>query len=205
MAYLDRNAVEADGILVINRVKAHTDFTGELESGLAKITAIGLGKQRGAEGIHLHGPANLGRWIPLVAQRIIRTGKVLGGIALVENAHDRAASIAFVEPDGIGGEHERHLLATAKELMGGLPFDAVDVAVIDVMGKDKSGAGMDTNVIGRRMIRGSAEPSRPRITNIAVLDLSDASHGNASGLGLADFIPFRILEKIDLRNTTSTP
>ena len=201
MTHLDRNAAGADGILVINRVKAHTDFKGDLESGLAKITAIGLGKQRGAEGIHLYGPANLGTWIPLVAGRIIDTGKVLGGIAIVENAYDRAAGIEFVEPEGIGGQHERRLLEQAKQLMGRLPFDAIDVAVIDVMGKDKSGAGMDTNVIGRMMIRGSAEFPRPHIINIAVLDISDASHGNAIGLGLADFIPFRILEKIDLRSS----
>jgi len=201
MAHLDRHAAGADGIIVINRVKAHTDFKGELESGLAKITAIGLGKQRGAEGIHLYGPGNLGTWIPLVARRIIDTGKVLGGIAIVENAHDRAAKIEFVEPEGIGGTHEQRLLLEAKQLMGRLPFDALDVAVVDVMGKDKSGAGMDTNVIGRMMIRGSAEFDRPRITNIAVLDISDASHGNAIGIGLADFIPFRILEKIDLRSS----
>ncbi len=201
MAHLDRNAAGADGILVINRVKAHTDFKGDLESGLAKITAIGLGKQRGAEGIHVYGPANLGTWIPLVARRITDTGKVLGGIAIVENAYDRAARIEFVQPEEIGGGHERRLLEEAKALMGRLPFDTLDVAVIDVMGKDKSGSGMDTNVIGRMMIRGSAEFPRPHIANIAVLDISDASHGNAIGLGLADFIPFRILEKIDLRSS----
>ncbi len=201
MAHLDRNAAEADGILVINRIKAHTDFKGELESGLAKITAIGLGKQRGAEGIHVYGPANLGTWIPLVARRILDTGKVLGGLAIVENAYDRAARIELVEPDGIGGDHERRLLEEAKRLMGRLPFDRLDVAVIDVMGKDKSGSGMDSNVIGRMMIRGSEEFPRPHITNIAVLDVSDASHGNAIGIGLADFIPFRILEKVDLRSS----
>lgn len=199
MAHLDRNAAGADGILVINRIKAHTDFKGDLESGLAKITAIGLGKQRGAEGIHVYGPANLGVWIPRVARRILDTGKVLGGLAIVENAYDRAARVELVEPDGIGGEHERRLLEEAKRLMGRLPFDRLDVAVIDVMGKDKSGSGMDTNVIGRMMIRGSEEFPRPHITNIAVLDVSDASHGNAIGLGLADFIPFRLIEKIDLR------
>lgn len=200
-AHLDRNAAAADAILVINRVKAHTDFKGDVESGLAKITAIGLGKQRGAEGIHLYGPANLGTWIPQVARRIIDTGKILGGIAIVENAYDRAAKIEFVEPHDIGGAGEMRLLQEAKSLMPTLPFDRVDVAVIDVMGKNKSGSGMDTNVIGRMMIRGSAEFDRPHITNIAVLDVSDESHGNAIGLGLADFIPFRILEKIDLRST----
>ena len=199
-AYLDRYAAAADAILVINRVKAHTDFKGDIESGLAKITAIGLGKQRGAEGIHRYGPANLGSWIPQVARRIIDTGKVLGGLAILENAFDRAARIELVEPDQIGGLREQELLREAKGLMATLPFDHLDVAVIDVMGKDKSGSGMDTNVIGRMMIRGSAEFDRPHITNIAVLDVSDASHGNAIGLGLADFIPFRILERINLRS-----
>jgi hypothetical protein len=201
MVHLDRYAAEADGIVVVNRIKAHTDFKGEIESGLAKITAIGLGKQRGAEGVHLYGPANLRTWIPLVARRILDTGKVLGGLAIVENAYDRAARVDLVEPDGIGGPAERELLEQAKQLMGRLPFDEIDVAVIDEMGKNKSGAGMDTNVIGRMMIRGSEEFDRPRITNIAVLDLSDASHGNAIGLGLADFVPFRLLEKLDLRSS----
>jgi hypothetical protein len=200
-AYLDRNAAAADAILVVNRIKAHTDFTGDVESGLAKITAIGLGKQRGAAGIHLYGPANLGTWIPRVARRIIDTGKILGGIAIIENAYDRAAAIEFVEPHDIGGAGETRLLQQAKNLMATLPFDRIDVAVVDVMGKNKSGSGMDTNVIGRMMIRGSAEFERPHITNIAVLDISDSSHGNAVGLGLADFIPFRLLEKIDLGST----
>jgi hypothetical protein len=197
--HLDAHAAKADAILAVNRVKAHTDFQGEIESGLAKIVAIGLGKQRGAEGIHLYGPANLGTWVPRVARRIIETGKILGGLAIVENAFDRAARIDLVHAQDIGGPVENALLVEAKRLMARLPFDTMDVAVIDEMGKNVSGAGMDTNVIGRMMIRGSAEFDRPRITNIAVLDVTDVSHGNAIGLGLADFIPFRILEKIDLR------
>jgi hypothetical protein len=201
MVHLDAHAAAADGIIAVNRIKAHTDFTGEVESGLAKIVAIGLGKRLGAEGIHLHGPANLAVWVPKVTERIVETGKVLGGLGIVENAFDRAAKIAFLEPGDIGGTVESALLKEAKDLMATLPFDDLDVAVIDVMGKNFSGCGMDTNVIGRMMIRGSAEFERPRIANIAVLDLSDASHGNASGLGLADFIPFRLLEKVDLRTT----
>lgn len=201
MTHLDANAAQADAIIAVNRIKAHTDFKGELESGLGKIVAIGLGKQRGAEGIHLYGPSNLGRWIPEVARRIIDTGKIIGGLAIVENAYDRAAKIALLSPDDIAGPGEARLLLEAKQLMATLPFDDIDVAVIDMMGKNMSGAGMDTNVIGRMMIRGSAEFERPRITNIAVLDVSDPSHGNAIGIGLADFIPLRILEKIDLRSS----
>jgi hypothetical protein len=200
VVHLDANAARADGIIAINRVKAHTDFQGEVESGLAKILAIGLGKQRGAEGIHRFGPRNLAVWVPRVARRILDSGAVLGGLAIVENAFDRAAGITLLEPDDIGGPGESRLLEQAKALMAGIPFDDLDVAVVDVMGKDISGAGMDTNVIGRMMIRGSHEFERPRIANIAVLDVTDSSHGNAIGVGLADFIPFRILEKIDLRS-----
>jgi hypothetical protein len=199
--HLDAVAAQADGILAVNRIKAHTDFKGDVESGLGKIVAIGLGKRVGAEGIHRYGPANLGTWIPQVARRIIDTGKILGGLGIVENAYDRAARVVLVEPDDIAGPGEAALLEEAKVLMARLPFDDVDVAVVDVMGKNMSGSGMDTNVIGRMMIRGSAEFARPRITNIAVLDLSEESHGNAVGLGLADFVPFRLLEKVDLRTT----
>ena len=200
VVHLDANAAKADGILAVNRVKAHTDFQGEIESGISKIIAIGLGKQRGAEGIHRFGPVNLAVWIPRVARRIVDTGKVLGGLAIVENAYDRAARIELLDAPDIAGPAETALLADAKRRMATLPFDDIDVAVIDVMGKNYSGAGMDTNVIGRMMIRGSAEFVRPRIVNIAVLDVSDASHGNAVGLGLADFVPFRLLERIDLRS-----
>lgn len=198
--HLDAHAAKADGILAVNRVKAHTDFQGDVESGIAKIVAIGLGKQRGAEGIHKFGPANLAVWIPRVARRIVETGRILGGLAIVENAYDRAARIELLDAADIAGPAETALLADAKRRMATLPFDDIDVAVIDEMGKNFSGAGMDTNVIGRMMIRGSAEFDRPRIRNIAVLDVSDASHGNAVGLGLADFVPFRLLERIDLRS-----
>ncbi len=198
--HLDANAARADAVIAINRVKAHTDFQGEIESGLAKIIAIGLGKQRGAEGIHRYGPRNLAVWVPEVARRILETGKVLGGLAIVENAYDRAAEIVLLQPDEIAGPGETAVLERAKALMAGIPFDDLDVAIVDEMGKNISGAGMDTNVIGRMMIRGSQEFERPRITNIAVLDVTEQSHGNAIGVGLADFVPFRILEKIDLRS-----
>jgi hypothetical protein len=197
--HLDAHAAGADAIIAINRVKAHTDFQGEVESVLAKMVAIGLGKQRGAEGIHRHGPRNLAVWVPRVARRIIETGKILGGLAIVENAYDRAAEIVLLPPDEIGACGETALLERAKGLMAGIPFDTLDVAVIDQMGKNISGSGLDTHVIGRMMIRGSEEFERPHIANIAVLDVTDTSHGNAIGVGLADFIPFRILEKIDLR------
>ena len=196
--HLDANAAQADGILLVNRIKPHTDFHGEVESGLAKIAAIGLGKQRGAEGIHIYGSAGLARWVPAVARHILDTGRVLGGLGIVENAHEHTAKVAFVEPDGIAGPAETALLREAGRLLGRLPFDEIDVLVVDELGKDKSGSGMDTNVIGRMWIAGVAEPERPRITNITVHAISKASYGNAVGVGLADFVPFRVLEDIDL-------
>ncbi len=199
MAHLDANAAAADAILVVNRVKAHTDFHGDVESGLAKICAIGLGKHRGAAGIHAYGSRGLARWVPEVARRIVGTGKVLGGLAIIENALERTARIAFLDAAEIGGAGEAALLVESRKLMGALPFDELDLLVVDELGKDKSGSGMDTNVIGRMMIRGTEEFERPRITNISVHDISPASDGNAVGIGLADFIPFRVLEKIDLR------
>lgn len=199
---LDKYAAEADAILVVNRVKPHTDFSGDIESGLAKITSIGLGKQVGAEDIHSYGAAGLGRWMPEVARRVVAEGNVLGALAIIENAFERTARVAFVEPGGIAGDAEAKLLGEANELLGRLPFDEIDVLVVDEMGKDKSGAGLDTNVINRLMIRDLPEwEGPPHIRNIVVCDLTDVSHGNAAGLGLVDFIPFRLLEKVDLRAT----
>lgn len=197
--HLDAHAAQADGILLVNRVKPHTDFRGQVESGLGKIAAIGLGKQRGAESIHAYGSPNLARWVPLVARRIVDSGRVLGGLAIVENAHERTARVAFVEPDGVAGAAETALLAEARRMLGQLPFDDLDVLVVDELGKDKSGSGLDTNVIGRMWIEGVPEPERPRITNITVHAISKASYGNGVGVGLADFVPFRVLEQIDLR------
>ena len=199
--HLDRNAAEADGILAINRIKAHTDFSGTVESGLAKIVAIGLGKRAGAEAIHSFGPARLGHWVPRAAAVIAASGHLLGGLGIVEDGHDRAARIAFLEASEIGGPAEAALLGEAKRLAPSLPFDTADVLIVDAMGKDKSGSGMDTNVIGRMMIRGTPEFARPQIVNIVVLDLTDGSHGNAAGFGLADFAPVRLLAKVDLAST----
>lgn len=199
--HLDAYAAEADAILAVNRVKPHTDFRGPVESGLAKIVAIGLGKRNGAEEIHSFGPAALARWIPAAARRIAATGKLLGGLAIVENAYDRAAIIAGLTGEEIAGPAEEKLLEQARSLMATLPFEEFDVLVVDAMGKDKSGCGMDTNVIGRMMIRGCPEFERPRIATIAVLDLTAASHGNAVGVGLADFTTARLMSKVDLYNT----
>ncbi len=200
--YLSSTALEADHVLLVNRVKPHTDFRGTIESGLAKICAIGLGKQRGAQTIHSYGTRGLVELMPRAARCIIETtGKILGGLAILENPRDTTADLQFVHPDGIGTAVEEALQRRARSLMGALPFDDLDVLIVDEMGKDVSGTGMDTNVIGRMFVPGVAEYTRPRITSIVVLDLTEPSHGNAIGLGLADFTTEDLAAKIDWQPT----
>jgi hypothetical protein len=195
--YASVTALEADGVILLNRVKPHTDFNGPIESGLAKICTIGLGKQKGAETIHSYGVPGLARWMPEAAKVIVKQANVLFGVGAVGNAYDQTAIVEAIPASEIGGPAEERLQARAKELMASLPFDELDVLVVDEMGKEISGAGMDTNVIGRMMVYGSGEYARPNIINIAVLELTEASHGNASGLGLADFTTQRLVENID--------
>jgi hypothetical protein len=195
----DAIAAKADGVLLVNRVKPHTDFHGPVESGLAKIVAIGLGNHRGAAALHAGGIPSLGETIVAAARLVVARGKILGGLAILENAHERTAAVELVVADGIAGAAEHKLLQRAGDLLGRLPFDELDVLVVDEMGKDKSGTGMDTNVLGRCWVHGIPEFETPSIAAVSVHRLSEASHGNAAGLGLADVIPARILEQIDLR------
>lgn len=200
--YWSTTALDADYVLLVNRVKAHTDFRGAVESGLAKICAIGLGKQRGAQTIHSYGTRGLEELMPRTARSIIDvTGKVLAGVAILENAYDELADIQFVPADGIGTQAEAELQRHAKALMGGLPFDELDVLIVDEMGKNVSGTGMDTNVLGRMFVPGVPEADRPRITAVVVLDLTPESHGNATGVGLADFTTERLASSIDWQAT----
>jgi Domain of unknown function (DUF362) len=200
--YVSTTALEADHILLVNRVKPHTDFHGSVESGLAKICAIGLGKQRGAQTIHSYGTRGPAELMPRAARLIIdKTAKIIGGLAILENAYDRTARIEFVDPDGIGAAGEEWLQQAAKALMGALPFDRLDVLIVDEMGKNVSGTGMDTNILGRMFVPGVAEAERPRVTAVVVLDLTAESHGNAIGIGLADFTTERVVAKIDWQAT----
>ncbi|WUJ73364.1 nickel-dependent lactate racemase [Kribbella soli] len=195
----DAIAAKADGVLLVNRVKPHTDFHGQIESGIAKVLAIGLGNHRGAASLHAGGIPSLGGNIEAAARMVVAQGKIIGGLAILENSLDQTASVELVESDGIAGAAENALLQRASSMLGRLPFDELDVLVIDELGKDKSGAGMDTNVIGRCWVHGIPEFESPSIAAISVHSLTPASHGNASGLGLADVIPARLLEQIDLR------
>lgn len=199
--YFDQRAASADAVLPINRVKSHTSFTGKVESGLAKMLAIGLGKQDGARELHRLGPLQLEQRIRAAATYIVGRVPVIGGLALVEDGLGSLRHIEFVRPEGIGSHSEMRLLELAKELSLRLPVSDIDVLIVDEMGKDRSGTGMDTKVIGRMMVRGSAELTSPYIRNLVVLSLTGASHGNATGIGLADFIPERAAHTVDLKAT----
>jgi Lactate racemase N-terminal domain len=196
--YIDRAANQADGIIVVNRIKPHTDFDAPIESGLAKMVAIGLGKHQGALTLHSWGLNGLTVQLPNVAQFAVQHAAILFGLAIIENAYDEVAEIVLLPAHEIGTASEQELTERAKALMPRLPWDTLDVLVIDEMGKDISGAGMDPNIIGR--IRwGKQKATATEITSLVILDLSEASHGNAIGMGMADFTTRKFLEKVDMQ------
>jgi hypothetical protein len=196
--HVDRFAVQAGAILVVSRVKPHTSFRAPVESGPSKMCAIGLGKQPGAQLMHNEGSAGLARRVPLAPRVLDHAGLLIGSVAILENQRDETARIDGLTAPEVGGPAEAALLEEAWRLLPRLPFQEVDVLVVDRMGKDISGAGMDTNVINRYRIVGWEEKGAPFIRTIAVMDLTEGSHGNAAGIGLADFVPARLLRKVDL-------
>lgn len=195
--YTDRLAAEADGIVIFNRVKPHTDFFAELESGLAKSAVLGLGKQHGAETVHSYGLEGLTGLMPQAARLVTQNAPVLFGLASVENAYHEVASITAMPPEGIGGEAEKDLLRQAYTLMPRFPFPEIDVLIVEQIGKNISGVGLDPNVTGRAKVHGVDDSISCDIHTIAVLDLTEETHGNASGIGLADVTTLRLVEKID--------
>lgn len=197
--YCDPAAWQADGILVINRIKAHTACQGPVQSGLLKMMAVGLGKEKGARLIHRQG-GNMSAAITEIGRFFIEQGPLLGGLALVENSYGELSDLVAVKPSELE-EQERRLLTRAKQLHPRLPVEELDLLIVDEMGKDYSGTGIDTNVIGRRRIIGHPEPASPRVLRLAVLALSEASGGNATGIGLADFTTRQLVEKIDYQKT----
>jgi len=195
--HVDRHVVEAGAVFLVNRVKPHTSFRGPVESGLAKMCAIGLGKQAGARHMHARGPAGLRDRIPAGARLLAERGLLLGGLAIVENQRDQTAFVRGLTGAEVGGDAEAALLDDARGLMPRIPFDDLDVLVIDRIGKDVSGAGIDTNVVARMRVFGQPEPDPPGPVAIVALDVTDASHGNTMGIGTADFTTARLLGKID--------
>lgn len=192
--YFDEISYRADAVIPINRVKVHTDFSAEIESGLIKMLSIGFGKHKGATAIHKRGFENFADLLPKAGRLIIREAPVIGGVALVENAREKLYKIEIALPEEIE-EIDKELLKLQKELMPQIPFENVDVLIVDEMGKDISGSGMDTNIIGR------VKEVYPEIDIIFVRDLTEETHGNATGIGLADLTTKRLFKKIDFNAT----
>jgi len=195
--FIGKDAYEADKVVVVNRIKPHTDFSGEIESGLMKLMAIGLGKQKGANMYHRaafhYGFENVVRSVGRV---VINSGRIALGVGIVENAYDETAIVKVIPANQIE-EMEKTLLVKAKAMMGKLPFNELDLLIVDLMGKDISGTGMDPNIIGRMMQDFEPEPENPKILRIVVRDLSDNSYGNFVGLGLADFTTAKLVNKLN--------
>jgi len=198
--YVAREAAEADGVLVFNRVKPHTSFHGPHESGLMKMLAVGMGRARGAEMVHRLGWGAMVESVESIGGAALERLPVIGGLAVVENAREQTALVEGLSAEELP-EGESRLLELARGYMPSLPVEDLDVLVVREMGKNHSGTGMDTNVIGRLRLEGLPEPERPSIRYLAAMDLSGASHGNATGVGLADFVTERLAAKIDREAT----
>lgn len=194
--HFDRNAFEADGIVLLNRIKPHTSFTGRYESGLLKMLTIGLGKRQGAAQVHKLGLPGLKRMLPEVGTFLLAKTPVALGIALLENAEEHTARVVAVEPEELL-EVEPQLLDESRELMARLPFDQIDVLVVGELGKNYSGTGLDPNVIGRQRVETMPDLPRPIVTRLAVLDLSEETRGNGLGIGLADLTTARLVQALD--------
>ncbi len=198
---LDRNALEADHIAVVNRIKPHTDFDAEIESGLTKMLAIGLGKHQGAIRYHRANKRyGYYRVLTGVAEVVRRRCSILLGLGIVENGYDQTGVIEAMTSDELF-EVEARLLKVAKSWLARIPFDRGDLLLVDEMGKNVSGTGMDTNVIGRRAGSGKPFAGAPRFSRVVVRDLTPESYGNAIGVGMADVVTRRLVDKIDTRPT----
>jgi hypothetical protein len=199
--WLDKLASEADWIGIVNRVKPHTDFKGSIESGLFKMMTIGLGKHKGAIQYHRanihHGYETV---ITSVGREMLAKARIGFGVGIVENGYDETAVIEAFAPEALESG-ERRLLKSAREWMARLPFSPIDVLIVEEMGKNISGSGMDTNVIGRPSNPHEPFPNDPKILWIVTLDLTEESYGNAVGIGNADFTTRRLVEKIDMKPT----
>jgi hypothetical protein len=196
--YMDKYAYEADGIVVINRVKPHTAYRGPNESGVVKMITIGLGKQKGAEACHYYGFGVAAEFIPAMAKITLAKTRILFGVATVENAYDHVAKVVAIPPSELLAT-DSALLAEAKARMARIVFDKMDVLIVDEMGKEISGDGMDPNIMGRYPTPFAS--GGPQISKLVVLDLTDTSHGNANGMGHADYSTRRLMNKIDFPTT----
>jgi hypothetical protein len=199
--YMDRNAYESDGVMLAGRVKWHTDFAGKIESGLFKMIAIGLGKFAGAQHYHTYAyRMGLENTIRAIGRTVLESGKVLGGLAILEDAHHDTAKLEAV-PAATMEAREEELLALAKSWMGRIPTD-LDILIVDEIGKNISGAGMDTKVVNRSVLGDyNPWPDAPRIERVFVRDLSALTYNNAVGVGMADVVTDRLVDRIDWKPT----
>jgi hypothetical protein len=196
------DAAKADHVFVVNRVKPHTRLEGEFQSGLLKMMLIGLGKHEGAKVYHrAFADFSFDRIVRGVARRVMDKGRVLGGLGIVENAYDETAVLRGVLPAEME-DCEKELLALARQWLPRLPFDHADILLVDEIGKEISGCGMDTNVIGRKALIHQAAPHEtPKIKRIIVRSLTAQTHGNAAGIGYAEFCLTRVVQAMDARTT----
>ena len=197
-AFMDKNAYNSDGVFLIGRVKWHTDFAGKIESGLFKMMAIGLGKFAGAQRYHTFAyRLGLEHVIRSIGRQVLKSGKILGGLAILEDANHNTGQLTAV-PVSRMEQQEEELLALCKSWMGRIPVKEVDILIVDEIGKMYSGAGMDTKVVNRG-VNGEYNPwdTAPRIHRIFLRGLSNKSYGNGVGLGMADVINDRLLKVID--------
>jgi len=200
-AFMDRNAYESDGVMLVGRVKWHTDFAGKIESGLFKMMAIGLGKFAGAQHYHTYAyKMGLERVIRSIGRQVLSSGKILGGLAILEDANHNTGQLTAVPVEAME-QREEELLSLVKSWMGKIPMD-LDILILDEIGKNISGAGMDTKVVNRGVYgQYNPWPDAPVIERIFVRDLSALSYGNGVGLGMADVLADRLLNKIDWNPT----
>lgn len=199
--YCNKEAVKLDGLVIINRIKTHTDFSGEIESGICKMFAIGLGSAKGALTAHSHALLmGYEQVITEIAGVMVEKLPVLFAMGILENWKGETAKIEGILPNEIV-EKEKYLLREYKSSMTKLPFPDLDVLIVGEMGKNISGTGMDTKVIGRIHVKGQKEPDSPKIGRIVVLKLTPESHGNAIGIGLADITTEKVFKSVELRVT----
>jgi hypothetical protein len=199
--HLDEHAAAADCIFPVNRTKPHTCFKGPIESGLTKMAVVGFGKQPGAAQIHSCGPVEMRERLLDGIAALKATGRLLGGLASIESATGDVIRVEALTGDEIGDRREIELNDLARHVIPTLPYDDIDVLIIERGGKDISGTTMDPNVTGRFWVPGLPDAERPRVATIVLLDLTDVSGGNALGIGFADFIPESLAAKIDWHKT----
>ena len=198
--YFSKDAMQADGIISLNRVKIHTDFKSNIvESGMSKILVIGLGKEKGARTIHSLGIYGLKSIIPKAAKLIIKKTPIIQGIGILENGYDQTMKISFVAPENII-KIDSELLKESKEITPTLPVNEIDVVITQEIGKNISGTGFDTNTIGRLYINGEKEVTEPNIKKLVVFDITEESLGNALGIGLADVTTRELVNKINYKD-----